>query len=298
MKVLVTGGGGFIGAWIAHELASDGITPVILDVADNRTKVCEIGGEKFARSLEWKNADIGDTDAVIAAAQGCNSIIHLAGLLTPACKANPVLGARVNLIGTLNVFLAARAHGMGSVLYMSSAGVFGPDGGDEPHPTTLYGAFKLASEHSARAFFEDEDISSVGFRPFVVYGPGRDAGLSAGPSLACQAAAKGIAYTIPFSGSYDMIHAQDVARIFVMAARARIKGAHVVNLIGHRATSADVVEAVLNAAPGAQIDFSGPSMPIESPLADASLQSLFPGWSPRSIQDGIASTIEFYRTRS
>lgn len=295
MRILVTGGGGFIGAWILRALAREGFTPVVLDKAEDRSKIREIAGPDFASSLEWVAADIADTRAVVEAARGCERIIHLAGLLTPACKADPILGARVNLIGTLNVFLAAREHGMPSVIYMSSAGVFGPDGGPEPHPTTLYGAYKLAGEHAARAFREDSGIASIGFRPYVVYGPGRDGGLSAGPTLACRAAARGEAYTMPITGSFDMVHVADVASAFLRAIRMPLDDAHVVNLLGHPATADDVVALIRDAVPGARIECAGDPMPISCPTRDAALERLFPDWQPIGIAAGLRSTIDFYR---
>ncbi len=295
MRVLVTGGGGFIGAWILRELAREGFTPVVLDRADDRTKVGEIAGLDFAAGLEWVSADIADTRAVVDAARGCERIIHLAGLLTPACKADPILGAQVNLLGTLNAFLAAREHAMPSVIYMSSIGVFGPDGGPEPHPTTLYGAYKLASEHSARAFFEDNGIASIGFRPYVVYGPGRDGGLSAGPTLACRAAARGEAYTMPITGSFDMVHVADVAAAFLQAVRMPLDDAHVVNLLGQATSADDVVAAIRDAVPGARIDCAGDPMPISCPDRDAALARLLPDWRPTDLETGLRSTIDFYQ---
>ena len=298
MRVLVTGGGGFIGAWILRAVAREGFTPVVLDRIEDRSKVGEIAGADFASGLEWVTADIADTAAVVEAARGCERIIHLAGRLTPACRADPVLGAQVNLIGTLNAFLAAREHQMPSVIYMSSIGVFGPDGGPEPHPTTLYGAYKLASENAARAFREDHGIASIGFRPYVVYGPGRDGGLSAGPTLACRAAARGEAYTMPITGSFDMIHVADVAAAFLDALRMPLDDAHVVNLLGQSTTADDVVAAIRDAGPGARIDCAGEPLPISCPDRDAALGRLYPDWRPIGIAEGLRSTIHFYRGRA
>ena len=166
-----------------------------------------------------------DTDTVMSAAEGCDIVAHLAAILTPACRDNPIRGAEINLIGTLNMFLAARRHGMGRVVYMSSAGVFGPDNGHTPFPTTHYGAFKLACEGAARAYYADHGISSIGFRPFVVYGPGRESGGSAGPSLAARAAAWGEAYTIPFSGASGLVYVDDVAAAYEAAVLREIDDA-------------------------------------------------------------------------
>jgi UDP-glucose 4-epimerase len=298
MRTLVTGGGGFIGAWILRAIASAGFTPVVLDRSEDRSKVREIAGAEFAAALDWVPTDIADTAAVVEAAKGCGRIIHLAGLLTPACRADPILGAQVNLIGTLNAFLAAREHGIPSVVYMSSAGVFGPDGGPDPHPTTLYGAYKLASEHSARAFGKDHRIASIGFRPYVVYGPGRDGGLSAGPTLACRAAARGEAYTMPITGGFDMIHVADVADAFVAALQMPLDDAYVVNLLGHRCAADDVVASIKRIVPGARITCAGDPMPISCPDSDPTLTRLYPNWKPTDIETGLRSTIDFYRANS
>lgn len=295
MKILVTGGGGFIGAWIVRKLARAGHRPVIFDVHENRAKVAEIAGQNLAEALDWITGDIASTEDVTRAAAGCESIIHLAGLLTPACRDNPVLGANVNLIGTLNVFLAARAHGIGNVAYMSSMGVFGPDGGPEPHPTTLYGAFKLGGEYSARAFLDDAGIISTGFRPYVVYGPGREIGASAGPTLACRAAARDEAYTIPFSGRIDMIHADDVARIFLAAVETPPAGANTLNLLGVAAETTEIARTIEALAPGADISVAGTPMPIMAPEAEPKLAELFPGWRTMSLEKGVHNTITHYR---
>ena len=82
--------------------------------------------------MPWVLGDIVDGAAVMVASQGHDAIIHLAGILTPDCKTNPVRGAQINLIGTLSVFQAARQHGIDRLLYTSSAGVYGPDDGHVP----------------------------------------------------------------------------------------------------------------------------------------------------------------------
>ncbi|MER1966676.1 SDR family oxidoreductase [Castellaniella sp. GW247-6E4] len=295
MKVLLTGGGGFIGAWIARRLAARGMALRILDLRARRETIDLVCGPAVADAAEWVEADVADTAAVRAAARGCDALIHLAGMLTPCCRADPVLGAKVNLIGLLNAFLAARSEGIDRVLYMSSAGVFGPDGGEAPRPTTHYGAFKLAGERCAAAFWEDDRIPSIGFRPYVVYGLGREDGLSAGPSLACRAAARGLPYTIPFTGEFDVIHADDVAAAFEIALAAPVSQAHHIDLLGERARAEDVIEAIRGAVPQAAITAKGPPMPIRLPGYPTGPQGLLAGWSPRPLALGVAQTIDAYR---
>ena len=171
-RVLITGGSGFLGAWIIRRLSVRGLglETRVFDIHDRRQTVASIVGD-VAHQLDWRVGDIADADAVRQALQGCDGVIHLAGVLTPDCAAHPVRGARINLIGTLNVFEAAQAEGIAQVIYASSAGVYGPLDAQHPFPMTHYGAFKLATEGSARAYWHDRRIASIGFRPFVVYTP-------------------------------------------------------------------------------------------------------------------------------
>jgi UDP-glucose 4-epimerase len=294
MKVLLTGGGGFLGAWIVRRLAARGIAVRVFDLGENRTVLRQIAGEA-ADAVEWVRGDVASTDQVVAAGDGCDAAVHLAALLTPACRANPVLGAQVNLIGTLNVLEAARAHGMKKVVYASSAGIFGIDDGETPYPSTLYGAFKLACEGAARAYWNDFAIPSVGFRPGVVYGPGRDVGLSAGPSVACREAVAGRPYTIGYTGSADLIHVDDVAAAFEAAVIRDFEGAHAFSLVGEIADVDTVIETIRGHVPGARIDATGEPIPMAVVLKPGDTQPVL-GDLPRTpLADGIARTIAHYR---
>src|SRR5471032_2984706 len=128
MRVLVTGGSGFLGAWVMRRLLSRGIDVRAFDVRRDDGLLSAIASNDAARA-EWRSGDIASAVDVTSAMRGCSAVIHLAGVLTPTCAANPVRGAQINLLGTLNVFDAAREAGLAQVLYASSAGVFGPDDG-------------------------------------------------------------------------------------------------------------------------------------------------------------------------
>lgn len=298
MRVLVTGGSGFLGAWVVRQLAEAGHEPLVFDVVGDRTKVAEIAGQRLARDMVWVVGDVRKSQDVGIAAQDCDAIIHLAGVLTPACQRSPVRGAEINLLGTLNVFEAARQQGIGSIAYASTAGVFGRDNSEQPLPETHYGAFKLACEGSARAYWQDVGIGSVGFRPFVVYGPGRDTGLSAGPSLACRAAARGEAYVLPFSGRCGMVYVEDAAALFVRAALQPHKGAHVFNLVGEEASVDEVIAGIRSIVPEARLSSEGPPLPIAVGQSEAGLQAHFPGMPRTSLADGLRATVRFYQGQS
>jgi len=291
--ILVTGGNGFLGAWIIHRLRQDGHKVRVFDLVADPRLLQSVAGS--TDGVEWVTGDIADTAAVLAAAQGTSRIIHLAGVLTPACAANPIRGAQINLIGTLNVFEAARALGQDRVVYTSTAGVFGPDDGAIPCPHTHYGAFKLACEGSARAYWADHAIASIGFRPYVVYGPGREIGSTAGPSLACRAAAWGEHYTIPYSGSSGLVYVDDVAAAYAAAATSPFTGAHTLTMAGTTISNEDVIAEIRRTVPDADLDIAGPALPIIAELQPGDIESVLPGLPSTSITDGLAQTIAYYR---
>ena len=294
MTVLITGGGGFLGAWIIKRLHARGIEVRVLDLSDDRSTTREIiGGE--ADGLDWHRGDVASPDDVTKASEGCDFVIHLAALLTPACIENPILGAQVNLIGTLNVFEAAKTNGLGGVTYASSAAVFGPGDGETPCPTTHYGAYKLACEGAARAYWLEAGVPSVGYRPLVVYGPGRDIGLTAGPSIACRRASRGKPYTIAFSGATDMIFVDDVAAAFEAAVVQPFKGAHAFSLVGEMVEVADIVAAIEKVAPDAEINFEGPPIPVHPNIIPGAVEKLLGALPHTSLTDGIRRTVTHYQ---
>jgi nucleoside-diphosphate-sugar epimerase len=296
MRVLMTGAGGFIGAWTIRRLVAAGIEVRAFDVQMDRRIPDEVD-RRAAASVEWRQGDIAGLAALVSAAQGCDAIVHLAGLQTPACMADPVKGAMVNVIGTLNVFQAALEVGAGFVAFASSAAVFGPDNGHTPFPVTHYGAFKLANEGSARAFFRERGLSSVGFRPFTVYGPGRDTGLSAGFTIACKHAAEGRPYVIGLTGASDMLFVDDVAAAIEAAVLRRPEGASSYNLIGETASVEDVIRTIRDIVPDADIRAEGPAISTYFELSRDDLQTVLPGLPCTPLRHGLAVSIDHYRNR-
>ncbi|HLE45214.1 MAG TPA: SDR family oxidoreductase, partial [Methylomirabilota bacterium] len=234
---------------------------------------------------------------------GITRIIHLAAWQVPLCRQDPSKGALVNVVGTANVFEAAKAHRVGRVTYFSSAAVFGPphlygpgpiSDDAPPKPATHYGVFKVANEETARVYWEEHRIASMGFRPLSVYGPGRDFGLTADPTLALKAAVLGRSFKIRWGGATDLIYADDVAQACLAAADSTLDGARVYNLHGESARIADVVRMIEEAWPEARGRLSHVEQPIPFPaeLADTGYQRDL-GPRPRTgLRDGIRKTLD------
>jgi nucleoside-diphosphate-sugar epimerase len=298
MKVLVTGGSGFLGAWVMRRLLARGIDVRAFDLRRDDRLLNAISGINAGRA-EWSIGDIASASDVTDAMRGCSDVIHLAGVLTPFCSAHPVRGAHVNLIGTLNVFDAAHAAHFKQVLYASSAGVFGPDDGIFPRPETHYGAFKLACESAARAYWNDTGLSSIGYRPLVIYGAGRETGSSAGPSLACRAAALSCRYTIPFTGATGLVYADDVAAAYEAALFKPGPGARVFTLAGDITPINTVIDMLAEISPEARIDAEGAPLPIATSFpVDEELARLFPHLQKTPLLTGVQQTVDFYRHHS
>ena len=283
-KVLITGGG-FLGLRLASALQTSGHDVRVLDIAPSPSP-----------TIDWLQGDVSSLDVVQSALAGCSRVVHLAALLTPACAADPLRGAQVNVVGTLNVVDAARRANLTHVVYASSAGVYGPDDPAHPRPTTLYGTWKLAAEGVARSYVADHGITSVGLRPFVVYGAGREVGLSSGPSLACRAAVRGEAYTIPFTGRTGLVYVDDVVRAFAAALAPKQPGAFVFDMPGVIASMDALIAEIRRQVPTAQLDAKGPPLPIAPDIAQADMSGVLGAQPVTPLADGVAATLAACRT--
>ena len=241
-RTLVTGALGCLGAWTLKALVDDGEEPVGYDLGSDDSRLGLVLDEDERGRVTLVQGDVTDGAALGRALDEheITAVVHLAALQVPFCRADPVLGARVNVLGTVVVFEAVkeRRDRLPGLAYASSSAVYNasdpspaPESGGTA-PATLYGTYKLANEGTARVFWQDEGIASIGIRPYVVYGPGRDQGMTSSPTLAMGAAARGEPFEIAYGGIAQYDFAPDVGRAFALAARAARDGAHVANFPG------------------------------------------------------------------
>jgi nucleoside-diphosphate-sugar epimerase len=139
----------------------------------------------------------------------------------------------------------------------------------------------------------------VAFRPHVVYGPERDVGLTAGPSLAAKAAALGESYTIGYTGSAGYDYVEDVAAALLRGAFECPPGANVVDLPGEQACCHDVIRAIEKAVPEAagRIRAEGPPLPNNVSPRIHPMTQLFSDWKPIPLLEGMRKTVAFYQSK-
>lgn len=305
-RVFVTGVLGCLGAWVAAAALDDGDEVVGFDPGSNRSRLELVLGERAAEVT----VVAGDVTALEEVERALDEhdvtrVVHLAGLQVPFCRGNPPLGAHVNVVGTVNLFEAVRRRSdrIPGVAYASSTAVYGPsDPSPAPEagggtPGTLYGVTKVANEGTARVFWHESGVPSIGLRPYVVYGPGRDQGLTSGPTLAMAAAARGEGFHIGYGGTAQYDYAPDVGRVFLRASHAAAGDAVVANYPGAVASMAEVVAAIEAAAPdvAGRVTWDEAPLPFPPELETAALERAL-GPVPRTtLTEGVAATIAAFR---
>ena len=293
-RFLITGSEGCIGAWVLRQLVAEGVPCVAFDLVADGRRLRQIAGADVAASITYAQGDLtldGDMERVMAE-HAPTHIVHLAGLQVPFVAADPVLGALVNVAGTVRVLEAAR-HSGGTVRglsYASSAAVYDPAG--ELRPRTLYGIYKRCNEETARHYAESLGVSSVGLRPWTVFGVGRDQGVTSAPTSAIQAVVRGESLRDPVHRlDGDAVHGR--RRRGVHRGRPRAPGGvGVYDLPGVVLSVDEVIAGIEAAIPGSsgRITSTGAELPIAALTPGPSLLELVPDLAVTPFADAVAQT--------
>src|SRR6476660_8292185 len=294
----ITGAQGCIGSWVVKALAERGDTAVVFDRSDDSRRLSAIIDNEDLQRVRLVVGDITDKAAVLSALEGSGAqrVIHLAGLQVPTCKVDPVAGAMVNVVGSLNLFEAVKTVGARGVVYASSAAVYGMNDDDSPldesaecEPSTHYGVFKRTNEGNARVYFLDHGISSVGLRPLTVYGVNRDTGLTSDPM---KAAVLGKPFHIRFGGSTDFQYVADTAATFIACADQLPDGAAVFNLHGDAVPVTRVAEIINRRAGTDLVTCGGAEIPVAPSMNDAAIRRVIRDLPSTSLEVGIEETMK------
>ncbi len=304
----VTGSAGCIGGWVVRNLVRQGIGVTAFDLGGPGHRLLLLLDDKEISSIEFIQGDVSDFPAVESALRQSRAthVIHLAALQLPFCKADPVAGARVNVVGTVNIFEAAKRLGIKHIAYASSTAVYGPAGeypeeplaNDAPlRPRSHYGVYKQANEGTALVYFRDDGVNSIGLRPYVVYGAGRDQGMTSTPTKAMLAAAAGQPYRISYGGRYCFQYADDTARAFIQAARTDFHGAEAFNLGGASVSTPEVIAAIekVESSSRGGITFDDIPLPFPQEVDNSALVAAIGPIKFTPLEQGVAETLDIFR---
>ena len=308
MRVLVTGGGGFIGSHLAERFLRDGHDVRVLDnfSSGRRDNLLPLLSE-----IELVEGDIQSYERVHTAVRGCDLVVHQAALPSvPRSVQDPLTSNATNVIGTLNVLLAARDSGVQRVVCASSSSVYGanetlPKAEHLPvEPISPYAVGKLASEGYCRSFWEVYGLDTVALRYFNVFGPRQDplSQYAAVVPIFISALLEGKQPVIYGDGNQtrDFTYIENVVDGTTLALTAPGVAGKVFNVaFGGGVTVNELFERVRELA-GADVEpryVEARPGEVRQSQADISRAASELGYEPSvSLRDGLSLTIESYRS--
>ena len=242
-------------------------------------------------------------------------VAHLAALQTPDCNALRDLGLQINLGGTQKILEAIKASGydLARFVFASSIAVYGARASypservpmmAPPQPVNVYGTWKLASEQISEFFCDDTGIPTVCLRPGVLYGPGRDAGLTSTPTTAMKCVALGRPYEIPYRTRQDYLYAPDVGAAFGNALMEPFAGYGIFTLPARAVEMQDFVAAIRQAAEDVglasqcRITFGTDEVPFICELEYEPFLEAFPNTIHTSLEVALRESLNVFREQA
>lgn len=306
MKVLITGGAGFIGSNLARVLSSDPRIDVSVldDLSSGRRE--NLDGLR----VEFVEGSILDRDVLRSLVTEADSVVHLAARPSvPRSVADPVTTHNINVNGTMEVLEAIRAKGSGHIVFASSSSVYGASTelpkhiGLVPRPISPYAVSKLAGESYVLAYRHVYDIGALAVRFFNVYGPGQNTAAAYSPVLPAFIDAARQGQDIPVHGdglqSRDFTFVGSVALTLATAAVSQTSLDVPLNLaFGVRYSLLEVAEILRELLPTGFGVAHGPQRAgdVRHSQADPSqMEALFPTIEPVSLTEGLRRTVDWWQ---
>jgi UDP-glucose 4-epimerase len=304
-RYLVTGGAGFIGSHIVEALVEDGQRVRVLD--DLSTGSWD-NIAPFLNNIEFIVGDLRDANTVRQAVAGVDYVLHQGAIASVIRSVrDPIPTETANVVGTLNLLLAARDAGVRRVVYASSSSVYGdtptlPKVESMPaHPKSPYAVSKMAMEYHCRAFTELHGLETVGLRYFNVFGPRQDPASEYAAVIPkfITAMLSGERPTIYGDGtqSRDFTYVSNVVAANLLAATAPDMPGRVFNAaVGDRYTLLELI-GTLNEILGAQIEpIFAPERPgdVKHSQADVSLIKKCGYRAQEDFRGGLQKTVKWY----
>jgi len=324
--VLVTGGTGCIGAVTVRDLLAAGAGRIVVASREATPGLLPLWlPVPLDARVVLAAADLGDPTAIqrVVSDHRPTHVVHLGGLQSPDCDADPARGLAVNVGGTQVLLQACErlAVPLQRFVFASSAAVYGPRSlypgplvreTDALQPPNRYGVWKLAGEHLCRLFAQRSSVPTVCLRLNTTYGLGRDRGRTAAPTTAMKHVAQGAArsailpFAMPYHGRENYHFVEDVGAHFAAATTAPFAGFGAFNI---RGTTVEVAEflalirgvaAELGMAKSCALTIAPDATPnlFVSDLDEAAIVSRFPQVPRTALADGVRRSLLEFRQRA
>ena len=303
MKILVTGGAGFIGSHLLQLLqGQQGVEVVVYDNLSSGRR------EHVSKAIRLVEGDVRDAEGLahLFASEGFDSVVHLAAqTMVPYSLSHPEEDCQINLLGLINILECCRKYAVKHIVFSSSAAVYGDNLNiplheeEKPMPTSAYGITKMASEHYLRMYHDLYGLNTTVLRFANVYGERQGAGGEGGVvSIFCKLLAAGQGVTVFGNGEQtrDFVYAGDIAEALWRG--SQLEGHHVINISTQKETSVNQLLAAFKQAVGRE--FPVQYAPIRegdifrSVLANGRCVELLGFCPAMNLQEGVARTYADY----
>ena len=303
MKILVTGGAGFIGSHLLQLLqGQQGVEVVVYDNFSSGRR------EHVPKAIRLVEGDVRDAEGLahLFASEGFDSVVHLAAqTMVPYSLSHPEEDCQINLLGLINILECCRKYAVKHIVFSSSAAVYGDNLNiplheeEKPMPTSAYGITKMASEHYLRMYHDLYGLNTTVLRFANVYGERQGAGGEGGVvSIFCKLLAAGQGVTVFGNGEQtrDFVYAGDIAEALWRG--SQLEGHHVINISTQKETSVNQLLAAFKQAVGRE--FPVQYAPIRegdifrSVLANGRCVELLGFCPAMNLQEGVARTYADY----
>jgi len=298
MRILVTGGAGFIGSHLVDRLVKEGHEVVVIDNLSTGKK------ENLNPKADFYNLDICNFNKIKPFFKRIDFVFHLAALpRVPLSIKDPVATAKVNILGTINVFKAAIDAGVKRVIFASSSSVYG----DQeklplkenmiPHPISPYALQKLTAENFAKQFTKLYKIPIVSLRYFNVFGPridfDSDYSLVIGKFLRLKKEEKPLTIFDDGEQTRGFCYVDDVVEATLKAAKTKkLKGGEVINISSGKSYSVNYLAKLISK----KVVYLSPRPgDVRHTQADISLAKELLNWQPKvDLEQGLKKTQEWF----
>lgn len=300
MRVLVTGGAGFIGSYLVPSLLKRGMKVLVMDKDKNPSLLSPI-----INQIQYIQGDLAFPPDIyrVMLSNSFDEVFHLGSILAEPCDENPFLGFQINFLSTLVLLEASVSCKIGKFIMTSSISVFGkgitePVADDErKNPANIYGQTKLACEHLLLWYARKHGIDTRAVRYPWVFGPGRTTGITAQySSIILDKMARGEPLEIANPDEKgDWLYVKDAVKALLNARDAKNPIQRIYNISGGIHSIREVVEIARKFRPEAKVKYSGgkgPASPYPTAYDDSMARREL-GWKPDySIENAVKEHLE------